>query len=194
MNTFVHGTIVEQEGSYGSYYEMQLRVPSGHVFPLNYDNERDTSKTLNDGEEEMANDPISDLLEVGTAYELLTVLELRHLVYSPTVPLGAIFKVKTKVIQRKRSVTKRDEIQQGKVLDPDWNVASLDYLAVSRHANIYKKRYVLLETAIGKVLINYRDIQFELGEQGKHLASGSYLEWQNSGLILLAIIAKYPLK
>jgi hypothetical protein len=194
MSTFVHGMIVEQEGAYGYYYEMKLRVPTGHVLPLNYDNDYDTSKASNEEEEETANDPMSDLLEVGGTYELLTVMQVRHLTFQPSVPPGTIFKVETNVIERAGSIIKFDEVRQGKVLDPSWNVASQEYLAISLHATIYQKRYVLLETAIGKLLVNYRDIQSELGEQGKQVTVGSYLQWQNAELILLAIIEKHAPK
>ena len=183
MGTFVQGTIVEQKGCYGDYYEMKLRLATGQVIPLNYTNERHFFEGVRE-----EHDPISDLLELGASYELLTVLGLRHLTYSSTIPLGTTFKIETKMFQSREGVIRRNEVRQAKVLDPDWHISNLELLALS-NASSYKQRYALVETAIGNVLINYRDIQFELGEQ--QLAAGGYLEWQRGGLILLAIIAKH---
>jgi hypothetical protein len=66
------------------------------------------------------------------------------------------------------------------------------YLAVAG-PRVYTHRFVLVKTAIGKMVLSYAALQERLGEQVKALALGGYLEWEPSRLDILAIVAKRPM-
>lgn len=90
------------------------------------------------------------------------------------------------VVSDRRKVNR---IVQGIILDLNWDAASVQYLAVAGQ-KVYTHRFVLVETAIGKMVLSYNALNERLGEQVVQLAPGSYLEWEPSRLDLLAIIAK----
>ena len=78
---------------------------------------------------------------------------------------------------------------QGVILDLDWDAASQQYLAVAGPV-VYTRRFILVETAIGQLVLSYQDVQEQLGEQAAQLAPGGYLQWEPARLDLLAILAK----
>jgi hypothetical protein len=55
---------------------------------------------------------------------------------------------------------------------------------------LYAHRFVLIETAIGKIVLDYQALQERLGEQISQVAPGGYLEWEPARLDILAILAK----
>ena len=177
---FVRGVLEEMQGEYGSYYELLLRLPTGQVIPIFYDCPRDI---------EPANDQISALLETGVPYEMLLIVRGHHVKYTPIIAPEVPFELVTVESGTGATAVKVNVILQGKVLDSFWNVASQKYLAVST-PKIYERHYVLLQTAIGNVVVNYKLLEEDLGEQAKEIAAGGYLTWEPSRLDLLAILHK----
>ncbi len=180
MSILVVGVLEEKQGEYGDYYDLKLRLPTGQIIPVFYDCPRDV---------ELENDQISAQLDIGTSYEMLIIVRINHVKYTPTVPPDVSFELAPKEFRIGQTVVTRNDILGGKVLDPFWNIARQEYLAVAT-PKIYERHYVFVETAIGNVIINYKTLEEDLGEQAKEIATGGYLTWEPSRLDLLAILRK----
>ncbi len=100
--------------------------------------------------------------------------------------------LKCREVQVFSEVVKHNDVLQGIILDLNWDTTSVPYLATAGQ-RVYTHHFVLVETAIGKMVLSYPALQERLGEQQvKALAPGGYLEWAPSRLDILAIIAKHP--
>ena len=167
-------------GDYGNYYDLKLRLPTGQITPVFYNSPREI---------EPADDQISAHLETGVPYELLIIVQVRYVKYTPAIAPEVPFELVTIESGTGATAAKINVVLQGKVLDSFWNVASQEYLAVAT-PKIYERRYVLLETAIGKIIVNYKILKEDLGEQVDEIVAGGYLNWKPSRLDLLAILQK----
>ncbi len=178
--SFVQGVPEEKLGDYGNYYDLKLRLLTGQIIPVFYNCPREI---------EPENDQISAQLEVGASYEMLIIVRANYVKYTSILPPDVSFELVPKEFKVEQMVVTRNDISGGKVLDLSWQAASQKYLAIAT-PKIYERHYVLLETAIGNVIINYKVLEEDLGEQAKEIAVGGYLTWGPSRLDLLAIIHK----
>jgi hypothetical protein len=186
MDHFVQGVLTVTDPEY--ILDPDLRLISGETIHLLYSDLRPEA-----GETDEDN-PLTLLLEENQWYEMLLVVQIglgkRKVTYLPSIPPGTQLQLQTTEVQpRVGVVRRRNDVVQGIILDLNWDVASVPYLAVAGSV-VYTHRYVLIETAIGKMVVSYKALQDVLGEQVHQLAPGGYLEWERARMDILAIIAK----
>jgi hypothetical protein len=187
MNHFVQGVLTIEDEMH--ILEPDIRLASGERIHIVYLKQRSRTKRIQEED-----DSLSLLLEVQQWFELLLIVQVgsageRNVTYSPHIPHGTRLELLYSEAQGYSEVIKRYDIQQGIILDLNWNASSQHYLAIAGPA-LYTRRFVLVETAIGKMVLSYKALQERLGEQVLALAPGGYLEWERSRLDLLAIIEK----
>lgn len=139
--------------------------------------------------------PLSLLLEENKWYELLLLVQIglgeRTITSAPSLPPGTELELKyLALLPHRFPESKFNWVVQGIVLDPKWDATSQPYLAVNG-PRVFTHHFVLVQTAIGKMVLSYPDLEKRLGEQAKQLAPGTYLEWGPAQLDILAIIAKH---
>ena len=119
---------------------------------------------------------ISTDLEIDQEYSMSIVVavpwELKYFATSPT--------------DVNVSLMEHNDIVRGIVLDSSWQVPAQDYSRMTE--NFQKRVYLLLETAIGQVLMSRRTLERYAQEPIEHVETGGYLEWEPSRLDLLAIL------
>jgi hypothetical protein len=166
-----------------------IRLSTGEKIHILYSDLRTEAERQEQGE-----DPLNLLLEVNQWYEFLLIAQIgmgeKKVTYAPTLPSGT----KLELVRRKINIYSdvpryTNNVVQGIILDLDWNTASQHYLASAEH-RLHTLRFVLIETAIGKMVLHYQALQKRLGEQVSELAVGGYLEWERARLDLLAVIEK----
>lgn len=180
MNTFVQGILVVQEEPYRN--ELDLHVTTGETVFLFY---QESQEAIKKGED----DQIDALLESGKFYDLLIAVRVRNVTYAPTIPPGTAFKLVPKEGKGPTGVYQYNELRQGKVIDLSWKANKLQYQAIA-DSSIYEQQYILLETAIGNVVVRYKELQKNSHIPIEDIVVGSYLEWALSRLDVLAIIEK----
>ena len=180
MNTFVQGILVVQEEPYRN--ELNLDLTNGETLFLFYQQPREARKKGED-------DQLDALLESGKFYELLILIRVRHVTYAPTIPPGTTFKLIPKEGKGPTGVYQYNELRQGKVIDLSWKANKLQYQAIAE-SSIYEHQYILLETAIGNVVVRHKEFQKNSHIPIEDITIGSYLEWAPSRLDVLAIIEK----
>jgi hypothetical protein len=187
MNHFVQGVLTVEDEMY--ILEPDIRLASGETIHIVYLKKRSDAERR-----ENEQDPLSLILDVDQWYELLLLVQLRsagerNVTYAPTLPSGKKLDLVYSEALIYSEVVKRYDVQQGIILDLDWDMASQQYLAIAGRV-LYTRRFVLVETAIGKMVLSYKALQDQLEDQIEQLAVGGYLEWGRSRLDLLAIIEK----
>ncbi|HEU5383763.1 MAG TPA: hypothetical protein VFV38_50840 [Ktedonobacteraceae bacterium] len=186
MNHFVQGTVTVEEDLYLS--EPDLRLATGETIRILYSDLRPDA-----GEIEEDN-PLPLLLEANQWYELLLIVQIglgrnKKVAYLPHVPSETTLELISTEMQIHGETIRRSRVTQGIILDLNWDAASQHYLAVAGPA-VFANHFVLFETAIGNMILDYQALQKRLGEQAHELVSGGYLEWEPARLDLLAIIEK----
>jgi hypothetical protein len=187
MDNFIRGILrVDEEPYTGG---MDLCLPDNETIRLFYHDLRSTKEWVEE-------DPFDQLLESENWYELLIIAQVgltvhNKIIYLPTIPPGSRLELAYREIKLSDRVVKDTKVVQGIILDLNWNAASVPYLAVAGQ-RVYSHHFVLVQTAIGKMVLSYPALQERLGEQVKALAPGGYLEWEPSRLDILAIIDKHP--
>jgi hypothetical protein len=175
MTSFVQGILEEKTCEYGSYCKLVFRLADSVTIPVFNSAPRGSSV------------PLSAQWTVGTEYHLLLKVRATHVTSFSTVPAGTILGTVTEEFQAGGKIFQQTNIAQGKVLDPFWDATEHPFQAVVS-PGVYKQVYVLLETAIGNVLISRDDIASDLGEQVQQLTAGSYLEWEPGRIDLWALL------
>jgi hypothetical protein len=180
MNTFVQGVLVVQEEPYRN--ELNLGLTNGETLFLFYQQPREARKKGED-------DQLDALLESGKFYELLIIVRVRHVTYTPTISPETSSEPVRKELQESTSKHKHKVLLQGKVIDLSLDANKLHYQAIAT-PRIYEQQYLLLETEIGNVVVSHTELQENLPISIEDIAVGSYLEWAPSRLDVLAIIEK----
>jgi hypothetical protein len=189
MNHFVQGILTVEDEVYLS--EPDLCLANGETIRLLYSDLRSR------GEPREEDNPVSQLLEANQWYEMLLLAQIglgkdKKVTYTPSLPPDTRLELKCREVQVFSEVVKHNDILQGIILDLNWDTTSVPYLAVAGQ-RVSTHHFVLVETAIGKMVLSHPALQERLGEQQvKALAPGGYLEWDPSRLDILAIIAKHP--
>jgi hypothetical protein len=168
--------------------EPDLRLANGETIHLFYCDLRPR------GERQEEDNPVSQLLEANQWYEMLLIAQIglgknKHVIYKPSLPLGTKLELKPREVSVFSEVVKCKYVLQGIIIDLNWDAASVPYLAIAG-PRVYTHHFVLVETAIGKMVLSYPALVEYLEEQVKALAPGGYLEWEPSRLDILTIIAK----
>ena len=119
---------------------------------------------------------ISTDLVVGQMYDLVLIVavpwEIRYLPSPPPhIDLKAL---------------EQNYVVRGVVLDPYWQATERRYRYMT--AGFYKRVSVLLETAIGRLLVSRRNLEKDMQGPAEQVATGGYLEWMESRLDLLAVL------
>jgi hypothetical protein len=190
MDHFVQGVLTVEDEVYLS--EPDLRLANGETIRILYSDLRSRRESREE------DNPVSQLLEANQWYEMLLIAQIglgkdKKVTYTPSLPPNTRLKLKCREVQVFSEVAKHNDVLQGIILDLNWDTTSVPYLAVAGQ-RVFTHHFVLVETAIGKIVLSYPALQERLGEQVKALAPGGYLEWDPSRLDILAIIAKHPLK
>ena len=182
---FVQGVLTVEDPAY--ILDPNLRLINGAKIRLLYSDLR-----LDAGEAEEDN-PLSLLLDINQWYEMLLIAQIglgeRKVTYFPSMSPGTTLQLQTTEMMIVGEMRRLTDVVQGIILDLDWDVASVPWLAIAG-SRIYTHRFVLVETAIGKMVVDYKALQERLGEQIRQLALGGYLEWGRARLDILAILAK----
>lgn len=159
----------------------------GKLIHLVYLDQRSREEPKDEG------NPVSQLLDENQWYEMLLIAQIglgkRKVVYFPNIPSGTALQLQTTKVQIGPEMRERTDVVQGIILDLAWNVRSIPWLAVAG-SRVYAHRFVLIETAIGKMVLDYQALQERLGEQISQVVPGGYLEWEPARLDILAILAK----
>lgn len=142
--------------------------------------------------------PLAAQMTVNASYHLLLMVNTLNPRYFPEMPTQGTLEVEYRQKQyigaHQRESFTCAYILDGKVLDPDWDAASQQYEAITDLSWFYRERYVLLETAIGHVVVSHDQLERSLGvQQVAQMRTGGYLEWSPSRMTLLAILAKHDL-
>ena len=187
---FVQGVLTVEDEVYLS--EPDLRLANGETIHILYSDLRSRK------EPQEEDNPVSQLLEANQWYEMLLIAQIglgkdKKVTYTPNLPPGTRLELKCREVQVFSEVVKHNDVVQGIILDLNWDTTSMPYLATAGQ-RVHTHHFVLVETAIGQMVLSYPALQERLGEQVKALVPGGYLEWDPSRLDILAIIAKHPLK
>jgi hypothetical protein len=177
MTSFVRGILEEKLCEYGAYCNLVFRLADGVTIPV-FDSAPRGSIV-----------PLSAQWAIDTEYQLLLKVRAEHVTYFSTVPPGTVFGTVTQEFQVGGEVFHQTKITQGKVIDPFWDATQHTFQAVVS-PRVYKQVYVLVETAIGNVLVSRDDIASDLGEQMQQLAVGGYLEWEQGRIDLWALLSE----
>ncbi len=184
MNHFVQGVITVEDEAY--ILEPNLCLANGETIAILYSD-------LRPQEEQEEDNPVSLLLEVDIWFEMLILVQIglgdRKVAYSPALPVGTKLELASKETVVFGEVIRTKHVVQGIILDLNWDAAKQHYLAVAG-LRVYTHHFVLIETAIGKMVLSYKALEEQLGEQVKQFAPGGYLEWEPARHDLLAIITK----
>jgi hypothetical protein len=188
MDHFVQGVLTVEDEVYLS--EPDLCLVNGDTIHILYSDLRSREESREE------DNPVSQLLEANQWYEMLLMVQIglgknKKVTYASSLPPGTRLELKCREVQVFSEVVKHNDVLQGIILDLNWNAASVPYLAVAGQ-RVYSHYFVLVQTAIGKMVLSYPALQERLGEQVKTLAPGGYLEWEPSRLDILAIIDKHP--
>jgi hypothetical protein len=186
VNTFVRGTLVERTCEYELYCTLTFRLADETTISI-FDSKHRESRI----------GPISTQLSLGTTYNLLLMVRARHVKYWLVVPPDSTMKVVTEqrvipILNEEEmivgeNVVEQHNVVQGKVLDPHWEASKYTYQVVSS-PKLYERDYVLLNTAIGNLVVSRQYIEPDLGEQAEHIAVDGYMEWRPSRIDLLAVL------
>jgi hypothetical protein len=82
-------------------------------------------------------------------------------------------------------------IIQGKIIDLRWTIAALPEEQRQVLADLQNETYLLLETAIGHLIINHENLSASLEGQIEQLVPGEHIIWEPTRLELLAILSPY---
>lgn len=185
MGHFVQGVLIVEDDAY--ILDPDLRLAGGELIHLLYSDLRPR------GERSEEDNPVSQLLDKNYWYEMLLLVQIglgrRKVTYLPHIPPGTKLELQTIEVQTDGDLRRRNDVVQGIILDLNWDASSVQYLAVAGPV-VYTRRFVLIETAIGKMVLSYKSLQDHFGEQVDQFVPGSYLEWERARLDILAIIAK----
>jgi hypothetical protein len=184
---FVQGVLTVEDEVYLS--EPDLCLANGETIRILYSDLRSREESRE------GNNPVSQILEANQWYELLLIVQIglgkdKKVTYASSLPPGTRLELKCREVQVFSEVIKHNDVLQGIILDLNWNAVNVPYLAIAGQ-RVYSHHFVLVQTAIGKMVLSYPALQERLGEQVKTLAPGGYLEWEPSRLDILAIIAKH---
>ncbi|HEU5380952.1 MAG TPA: hypothetical protein VFV38_36475 [Ktedonobacteraceae bacterium] len=179
MLSFVRGILEAKSCEYGAYCNLVLRVTEEIAIPVFNSAPRGSSA------------PLSAQWAIGMKYHLLLKVRAEHITYHSTFPAGTVLETVTEEFQAGGKVFRQMNIAQGRILDPFWDATQHSFQAVAS-SQIYKQFYVLVETAIGNILISRDDIASELGEQAQQLSAGGYLKWEPGRIDLWALLPAEP--
>jgi len=178
MNTFVTGILERNE----------VGATDGHTI---YD--RWLTLRLSNGialrifDEEL----ISTDLEVGQTYNMILVVAvpdtIRYLSAPPeNVDLESIDREVVELRGSEGEFVEYTYVVRGTVLEPSWQAPQRVYRCMVPYFPEFAA--VLVQTAIGRVLINHLDIEEDMEGSLEQIKVGGYLEWEHSRLSLLAVL------
>ena len=185
MTHFVQGVLTLEDDIYLS--DPDLRLANGKLIPILYDDIR-----TDEERSEEADNAVISLLEKDKWFEFLLIARInrKKVIYYSQMPANKKLELTAKEIPGSLGERKFYNMTQGIILDLDWDAASQPFLAVGGSV-VYTRRYVLVETAMGKIVLSYKVLEERLGEDViTQLQPGGYLEWERARLDILAIIDK----
>ncbi|WP_052888988.1 hypothetical protein [Thermogemmatispora carboxidivorans] len=175
--TFVQGLLIEKQCDYDSFYHLTFLLRNSILLPVFSSASRMGGSQGKPGVQ----------LQVGRNYHLLLLIRPRQLKYRrPEESAGAgaskpgLAALALRQIARDaRGVSGERIILQhhpvaGRIIDPDWEW--------ERH------RYILIETAIGRAVLNRKATEDDLKGRGGELTVGGFLEWELWRSELLALL------
>jgi hypothetical protein len=134
---------------------------------------------------------ISTDLEVGLTYDMILVVAvpdtIRYLSAPPeNVDLDAIDCEVVELRGSEGAFIEYTYVVRGTVVEPSWQAPQCAYRCMVPYLPEFSA--VLVQTAIGRVLINHLDIEEDMEGSIEQIEIGGYLEWEHSRLSLLAVI------
>ena len=178
MNTFVTGILERNE----------VGATDGHTI---YD--RWLTLRLSNGialrifDEEL----ISTDLEVGQTYNMILVVAvpdtIRYLSAPPeNVDLESIDREVVELRGSEGEFVEYTYVVRGTVLEPSWQAPQRAYRCMV--PDFYDYEAVLVQTAIGRILLSCTSIEDNMEGLAEQITSGGYLEWERSRLDLMAVL------
>lgn len=181
---FVQGILVVDDPAYIG--EPDLLLANGETLHLLYSD-------LRTREERVEENSVSLLLEENHWYEMLLIVQIglgeRKVIYQPANQPHKDLKLQTTEVQIYEKTRVRNDIVQGVILDLSWKPESVSYQAIAG-PRIYAQRFVLIETAVGKMVLDYQALEKQALAQVNLFEPGGYLEWERARLDILAILAR----
>jgi hypothetical protein len=169
---FVSGILIEKQCEYEAIYHLTFLLDGSVIIPV-------YSTAPREGRAHSA----GGQMQVGRRYHLLLQVRphrLRWLEAEPAGGLATVVAAAHRQVARDASgvsgerIVLQHHIVQGRVVDVDWRRA--------------EERYVLLETAIGRVVLSPRALEAEARESARELVPGTWLAWRPWRLDLLAVL------
>ncbi|RAQ94692.1 hypothetical protein [Thermogemmatispora tikiterensis] len=176
--TFVQGLLIEKQCDYDSFYHLTFLLRSSILLPVF----SSASRLIG------SQGKLGAQLQVGRNYHLLLLIRPRQLKYRrPEEHAGAGAASKPglaalalrQIARDARGVSGERVILQhhpvsGRIVDPDWEWE--------------RQRYILVETAVGRAVLNRKAAEDDLKGRGGELAAGGLLEWELWRSELLALL------
>ncbi|WP_376796786.1 hypothetical protein [Thermogemmatispora sp.] len=170
---FIHGLLIEKQCDYDAFYHLTFLLGNSILLPVFSSASRIVGARGAPGPQ----------LQVGRSYHLLLLMRPRQLKYrgmgEGAGKPGLVALALRQVARDARGVSGERIVLQhhpvsGRIIDPDWEWEH--------------QRYILVETAIGRAVLNRKAAQDDLKERAGELAAGSLLEWELWRSELLAVL------
>nr|BBH95998.1 hypothetical protein KTA_41970 [Thermogemmatispora argillosa] len=173
---FIQGLLIEKQCDYDAFYHLTFLLRNNILLPVFSSASRIVGSHGKPGVQ----------LQVGRNYHLLLLIRPRQLKYrsdgessGTSGRLGLVALALRQIARDARGVSGERVILQhhpvaGRIIDPDWEWE--------------RQRYILVETAIGRAVLNRKAAEDDLKGRGGELVAGGLLEWELWRSELLAIL------
>jgi hypothetical protein len=134
---------------------------------------------------------ISSDLEVGQTYDMILIVAVPWVIHSLSSPptntdLEAIDREVVESRVTPGIFLERTYIVRGTVLDSSWQAPQRAYRCMV--PDFYDYEAVLVQTAIGRILISRTSIEDNMEGLAEQITSEGYLEWEHSRLDLMVVL------
>jgi hypothetical protein len=181
VGTFIQGLLIEKQCDYDAFYHLTFLVRSSVLLPVF------SSASRLGGSLGGSQSKLGSQLQVGKNYHLLLLIRPRQLKYrgpaesarADAGKRGLAALALRQIARDARGVSGERVILQhhpvsGRIVDPDWEWE--------------RQRYILVETTVGRAVLNRKAAEDDLKGKGDELAAGGLLEWELWRSELLAIL------
>jgi hypothetical protein len=173
--SFVGGMLIEKQCEYEAICYLAFLLDGGIILPV-----------FSTATERAKKGPVGAQLQIGRSYRLLLLVRPRQLRY-PLETAGVrgmrdlVAVARREIARDARGVSGErvrleHQLLRGQVVEADWWNG--------------ERRYVLLETAIGRVVLSRRTLETDLKERADELVAGSWLAWEPWRLELLEVLGE----
>ncbi|MBE3567793.1 MAG: hypothetical protein IMW90_18910 [Thermogemmatispora sp.] len=177
VGAFIQGLLIEKQCDYDAFYHLTFLLRSSVLLPVFSSASRPGGSQSKLGSQ----------LQVGKNYHLLLLIRPRQLKYrgpaesaradagKPGLAALALRQIArdARGVSGERIILQHHPVS-GRIVDPDWEWE--------------QQRYILVETAVGRAVLNRKAAEDDLKGKGGELAVGGLLEWELWRSELLALL------